>query len=290
MILCRTTAQLERALSGQPVERTLVPTMGSLHAGHMSLVKYARQCAGIVMASVFINRHQFDDPQDFSDYPREEERDFERLREAEVDLVYVPDEQTVWGNTLPRLDSFDIPGLTDVLEGRHRPGHLPAVAAVVTRLFDQMMPTAAVFGEKDYQQLVLVRQLATRRRPPIQIVAAPVVREPDGLAMSSRNRRLGPKARRQAAELHRVLRDAARSLEKGNAAGQVEGEAVEALGQKGLAPDYVAVREAGTLRPLAGQGRQFVILAAAKLADVRLLDVVRGGPEVACYGLNEVTA
>ena len=275
MILCRTVAQLEAALARQPKERTLVPTMGGLHAGHLSLIEYARQTPGIVLATVFINRHQFDDPEDFSNYPREEEEDFRRLRQAGVDLTYAPDEQAVWGGEAPRLGAFERPGLTDVLEGRYRPGHLTAVAAVVGRLFDQMKPTAAVFGEKDYQQLVLVRRLAEERRPPVRIIAAPVVREPDGLAMSSRNRRLDPGSREQAAGLHRILKAAAESVKDGLDCEQAQLQAFDALAEAGFKLDYVEVREAESLRLPVATDREFVVLAAARLAGVRLLDAVR---------------
>ncbi len=274
MILCRTAAQLEAALARQPTERTLVPTMGGLHAGHLSLIDYARQSPGAVLATVFVNRHQFDDPEDFSNYPRDEEEDFEQLRQAGVDLTYAPDEQAVWGGEAPRLDAFEMPGLTDVLEGQYRPGHLTAVAAVVSRLFDQVEPTAAVFGEKDYQQLVLVRHLAEKLQPPVQIIAAPVVREPDGLAMSSRNRRLSPQSRERAAELHRILEAAAGFVKEGLDVEQVQRQAFEALVELGFEPDYVEVREADFLRPAAASDRELVILAAARLAGVRLLDVV----------------
>lgn len=277
MILCRTAAQLEAALTRQPEERTLVPTMGALHAGHLSLFRIARGSPGAIVATVFVNRHQFDDPEDFTHYPREEEEDLEQLRQAGVDLAYVPDEQAVWGGESPRLEAFEIPGLTDVLEGRHRPGHLTAVAAVVSRLFDQTAPTAAVFGEKDYQQLTLVRRLAAECQPPIRIIAAPVVREPDGLAMSSRNRRLDPKSREQAAGLSRILEAAAESIKDGLDVEQAQGQAFEALAELGFEPDYVEVREADSLCQPAPTDRDLVILAAARLSGVRLLDVVRFG-------------
>lgn len=278
MILCRTAAQLEAELTRQPRERTLVPTMGGLHAGHLSLIKHARQCPGIVLATVFVNRHQFDDAEDFANYPREEEEDFERLRQAGVDLTYAPNEQEIWGGEPPRLEAFEIPGLTDVLEGQYRPGHLTAVAAVVSRLFDQTMPMAAVFGEKDYQQLVLVRRLAAECQPPIRIVAAPVVREPDGLAMSSRNRRLDPRSREQATGLHRILRTAAESIKNGTEVEQAQRQALGALIGLGFEPDYVEVREADSLSPVGETGRKLVILAAARLAGIRLLDMVHCCP------------
>ncbi len=277
MILCRTAEQLEAALTRQPRERTLVPTMGALHAGHLSLFRIARESPGAVVATVFVNRHQFDDPEDFAYYPREEEEDFEQLRQSGVDLTYAPDEQAVWGGEVPRLDAFEVPGLTDVLEGQYRPGHLRAVAAVVSRLFDQTTPTAAVFGEKDYQQLVLVRHLAAERQPPVQIIAAPVVREPDGLAMSSRNRRLSLQPREQAAGLHRILEAASESIQDGCNIEPAQLQAFKALAGLGFEPDYVEVREADSLRRPAPVDRDLVILAAARLSGVRLLDVVRFG-------------
>ena len=280
MILCRTPEQLRDALGRLPASRTLVPTMGGLHAGHLSLLELAQRGGGAVLATVFVNRLQFDDPQDFAAYPRELEQDLESLRAAGADLAYVPDEADVWGGEAPNLAAFEMPGLTDVLEGEHRPGHLRAVAAVVSRLFDQTMPSAAVFGEKDYQQLVLVRRLAAARPEPVGIVAAPVVREADGLAMSSRNRRLGPEARARAAGLHRALAAAAELLGAGSPVAVAQKRAAAILQEGQFRTDYVAIRHAAEWRPAVDADREFVVLGAARLADVRLLDMAparRGG-------------
>ncbi len=279
MILCRTPEQLRVALERLPASRTLVPTMGGLHAGHLSLLEIAQRRGGAVLATIFVNRLQFDDPQDFAAYPRELGQDLESLRQAGADLAYVPDEADVWGGEAPQPELFEMPGLTDVLEGEHRPGHLRAVAAVVSRLFDQAMPTAAVFGEKDYQQLVLVRRLAAARPTPVEIAAAPVVREADGLAMSSRNRRLSPQARIQAAELQRSLATAARLLREGSPVALAQERAAAMLQEGGFQTDYVAARHAASWRPAGDADQDFVMLAAARLEDVRLLDMARARRE-----------
>ncbi len=279
MILCRAAAELEAALARRPGERTLVPTMGGLHAGHLSLIARARRRSGVALVTIFVNRYQFDDPEDFSRYPREEEVDFDLLRQAGVDIAYVPDERAVWGDQAPRLEDFEMSGLTDALEGRYRPGHLTAVAAVVDRLFDQTGPTAAVFGEKDYQQLVLVRRLAERREPPVRVVAAPVVREPDGLAMSSRNRRLDPQSRERAAGLYQSLMTAAESVRNGLDLDLARKRAFQDLIRAEFEPDYVEARAADSFRPPAAGDQNLVMLGAARLAGVRLLDAVRFGLE-----------
>ena len=272
MIECRTAAELQAAVAASPEHRALVPTMGDLHAGHLSLIDQARGLESAVWVSVFVNRFQFNEPSDYAVYRQQTEADFEQLRTAGVDLVYAPDERSMWGLSAPDLESFEVPGLTDVLEGKYRPGHLCAVAAVVDQLFMQTQPTSAVFGEKDYQQLVLVRDLAARRSPAIRIAAGSVVREADGLAMSSRNQRLSPEARQQAVQLPQVLTAAARSLERGVGIEAVEREAYAALQTGGFEMDYVAVRSADDLSPVAQPGR-WVVLAAGRLGGVRLLDV-----------------
>ena len=274
MILCRTVAQLQAALTDVPRPWTLVPTMGGLHAGHLSLIERAREHGpGAVLATLFVNRHQFDEAADFVAYPREEAADVAQFRAAGADLVYAPDEHAVWGDGAPTLKEYEMPGLTDVLEGQYRRGHLVAMAAVVARLFDQAQPDAAVFGEKDYQQLVLVQRLAARRNPAVEIVAAPVVREADGLAMSSRNHRLAPEARVRACVLQKTLQDVARAMMEGGTAALAEGQALDALRAAGLEPDYVAVRDADSLQPVTEAVSGCVVLAAARLAGVRLLDM-----------------
>ena len=274
MIVCRTPAALQSAPGARP--RALVPTMGALHAGHLSLLDRARAQAVQVWATLFVNRVQFDDADDFARYPRDEAADFAQFEARGVDLVYAPNEAAVWGGPPGDPARHARPGLTDILEGRHRPGHLAAVAAVVARLFEQTTPDLAVFGEKDYQQLLLVRAIAAERRAPVRILAAPVVREPDGLALSSRNRLLGPKARAQAAQLPAALSELARraaSCAPGDIA-QLERAARARLEAGGLAVDYVVVRDARDLSPCAARGPR-IALAAVRAGGVRLLDAVR---------------
>ncbi len=274
MIVCRTPEELSIARANAASPCVVVPTMGSLHEGHLSLVARARQCAGTVLATLFVNRVQFDDPEDFVAYPREEQCDLEALEEASVDVVYVPDEQAIWGEGTPDLEAFVMPGLTDVLEGACRGMHLCAVAAVVTRLFDQTRPDKAVFGEKDYQQLMLARRLAEARQPPIEIIAAPVVRESDGLAMSSRNRRLNLEDRERAAGLHRALAEAQACLQQGAGVGKARELALSRVAAAGLQADYVAICDPDTLQELKESVDRWVILSAARIGDVRLVDCI----------------
>ena len=276
MIVCRTQKELNIARREAAFPCVLVPTMGGLHEGHLSLMERARQCAGTVLATLFVNRAQFDDPQDFSAYPREEQHDFELLETASVDVIYAPDEDAVWGDDAPDLEAFVMPGLTDVLEGAHRDMHLCAVAAVVTRLFDQTRPDKAVFGEKDYQQLVLVRRLAEARQPPIEIIAASVVREPDGLAMSSRNRHLNPEDRKCAAGLYRALTQAQECLQQGASTTEARELALAHIASAGLQADYVAICDPKSLRELEGFANRWVILSATRIGRVRLLDCLSG--------------
>ena len=277
MIVCRTPEELRAALAGRAGPHAMVPTMGALHAGHTSLMERARGHARTVSASVFVNPHQFNEQSDYAAYPRSEAADIAAMAAAGVDVAYVPDEAAVWGGEIPDLSRWEIPGLTDRLEGAWRPRHLPAVASVVDRLFDQARPDLSMFGEKDYQQLLMIRCHAAARTPPVEIIPAPVVREADGLALSSRNQLLDAAARRQAAQLPEILRGAVREVEDGGAPQAAAARAERALTAAGFEADYVTVRRAEDLEEPGAGDRDLVVLAAARAGGVRLLDAMPFG-------------
>ncbi|WP_133479066.1 pantoate--beta-alanine ligase [Cognatilysobacter segetis] len=248
-----------------------VPTMGNLHAGHFSLVRLAREHADRVVASVFVNPTQFGPNEDFSRYPRTPSQDIEGLREAGCDLLWLPDVPTMYPYGASQAVRVQVPGVTDILEGAHRPGHFDGVATVVARLFLQVQPDVAVFGRKDYQQLAVIRYLVRDLAFPIDIVAAPTVREPDGLAMSSRNQYLSDTERPVAARIHAVLQAMRSAVQGGGAIGQAEAAAAEALTVDGFEVDYAAIRRRD-LQPAGPGDHELVALVAAKLGRTRLID------------------
>ena len=274
MIVCRAAPELRAALDGRPGPHAMVPTMGALHAGHTSLMERARGHARTVSVSVFVNPHQFNEQADYAAYPRSEAADLEAMAAVGVDVAYVPDEAAVWGGEIPDLSRWELPGLTDQLEGAWRPRHLPAVAAVVDRLFDQARPDLSMFGEKDYQQLLMIRRHAAARTPPIEIIPAPVVREADGLALSSRNQLLDATARRQAAKLPEILGGAVRAVGSGSEPAAAAGRTKKELEAAGFEVDFVTVRRADDLTEPDAADRELVALAAARTGGVRLIDAM----------------
>jgi pantoate--beta-alanine ligase len=252
-----------------------VPTMGNLHAGHLTLIAEARARAPRVVASIFVNPMQFGPAEDLDAYPRTLERDRELLEAAGCDLLFVPCVATVYPRGSEAQTRVEVPGLSDVLCGESRPGHFRGVATVVCKLFNMVQPDVALFGEKDFQQLLVIRRLVEDLAMPLEIVGVPTVRESDGLAMSSRNGYLSPSERARAPALLRVLTQARESLLAGNAAASVEREAEGALREAGLTPDYIRVRTTDDLRPATETDRDLVILAAAYLGRARLIDNLR---------------
>jgi pantoate--beta-alanine ligase len=249
-----------RAAAAGPL--AFVPTMGNLHAGHLSLVNIARSHAKKVVVSIFVNRLQFRPGEDFDSYPRTFERDCAMLEAAGVDLLFAPDEKVLY----PEPQDFRVdPGpLGDELEGRFRPGFFHGVATVVLKLLNCVQPVAAVFGKKDYQQLLVVRRMARQLDLPVAIVPGETVREPDGLAMSSRNGYLSATERAEAPRLHRVLQMVKRGADPE--------AALRELTTAGWQPDYIEVRRRSDLRvPDAGE-RELVVLGAARLGTTRLID------------------
>jgi pantoate--beta-alanine ligase len=268
--IARTIAQLRAALepSHKPV---LVPTMGNLHAGHLSLVSIARDRNAPVVASIFVNRLQFAPHEDFATYPRTFERDCELLAASGCDVVFAPADAEVY----PEIQGYTVEppaGLAGILEGQVRPGFFTGVCTVVLKLFNIVQPAAAVFGKKDYQQLLVIRSMVRQLALPIEIVPAPTVREASGLALSSRNGYLDAAHRTEAAQLHTVLRRMAAAAKSGRAdLPALEGEAEACLRARGWQPDYVAIRRRSDLgAPSAGA--PLIALAAAKLAGTRLID------------------
>jgi len=240
-----------------------VPTMGNLHAGHLSLVRLARKSADALAVSIFVNRLQFSPGEDFDRYPRTFDEDL-RLLEAEgVELLFAPDERVLY----PRPQTMTVhPGpLGQDLEGRFRPGFFNGVATVVLKLFNAVQPATAVFGKKDYQQLAVVREMVRQLDLPIEIIAGETVREADGLAMSSRNAYLSAAERQEAPRLHQLLRAISMNQVTPDAA-------IKTLTAAGWRPDYVEVRRRADLAPAPPGERQRVVLAAARLGGTRLID------------------
>jgi pantoate--beta-alanine ligase len=251
----------------------LVPTMGALHEGHLSLVRLARANADVVVVSLFVNPTQFGPNEDFQSYPRDEARDAELLKSAGCDLLYAPTVAEIYPPGFST--SVSVAGISEAMEGAARPGHFSGVATVVAKLLIQATPDVAVFGEKDYQQLQLIRRLAVDLDLPVRILPGPILRDSDGLALSSRNAYLTPAQRAVAPALHRALNRAAQNVSAGGRVDAAEAAAhAELLGAGFDAVDYVELRSADDLGRL-GPGPTDVpgrLLAVARLGGVRLLD------------------
>jgi len=256
----------------------LVPTMGALHAGHLSLIAVAKGHADRVVTSIFVNPAQFGPKEDFKRYPRDEAGDVEKLAEAGVDLVFIPDTVEMYPPGF--ATKVSLPSLTQDLCGAARPNHFEGVATVVTKLLLQCAPDVAVFGEKDYQQLLVIKQLVCDLNIQVRIVSAPIVREADGLALSSRNGHLSPAERTTAPLLHQVLSEAAAGLADGEGCDAVSGAARFKLEAKGFRVDYVAIRDPETLAPLFGPIKGPArVMGAVHLAATRLIDNVPTAPK-----------
>ena len=258
----------------------LVPTMGNLHAGHLSLVRIARSHAGCVVASVFVNPLQFGPSEDYSRYPRTLNQDRRLLATEGVAAIFAPDVAEMYGDGSAEPTTVEVPGLSAILEGESRPGHFAGVATVVAKLFNIVQPDIAIFGEKDFQQLAVIRRMVRDLCLPVEVIGAPIVRDADGLALSSRNQYLSPEQRRIAPGLHRALEEARRRIVAGDHAwGPIETDACAALGREGFVPDYVAVRRVADLLPPAeaDEAGELVVLGAARLGLTRLIDNVRVG-------------
>ena len=250
-----------------------VPTMGNLHAGHYSLVELARTRAARVVASVFVNPTQFGPREDFASYPRTLDEDRAGLAAHGCDLLFAPAVEEIYPFGTVQSVRVEVPGLSDILDGAARPGHFTGVATVVTKLFNLVQPDVAVFGQKDYQQLLVIRRLTEDLRLPIEIVGAPTRREAHGLAMSSRNQYLSADERAHAAIIYRTLQAMRDGLHAGQDIAAVQSQAREGLITAGLAPDYAVLRNAADLSEPAPETRSGLIaLIAARLGRARLID------------------
>lgn len=251
----------------------LVPTMGNLHPGHLSLVEQARALADRVVVSIFVNPLQFGEGEDLNAYPRTPDEDAERLQRAGVDLLFLPEEGELYPRGREGQTFVEVPGLSDLLCGASRPGHFRGVTTVVCKLFNIVQPDLACFGQKDFQQLAVLRRMVADLNIPVEMVGVPTVREGDGLAMSSRNGYLTVQERDMAPALYRTLQMLAERLQDGDKAyGELELEGCKTLQQSGLEPDYLAIRRADDLQPPSGDEAELVILAAAYLGRARLID------------------
>lgn len=249
-----------------------VPTMGNLHAGHHSLITLARERADAVVASVFVNPTQFGPSEDFTRYPRTPDADAAGLAAQGCDALFLPTVDALYPYGADHAVRVSVPELSSVLEGAIRPGHFDGVATVVAKLFNLVQPDLAVFGQKDYQQLLVVRRMTIDLGFPIEIAAAPIVREPNGLAMSSRNQYLGAEQREQAGVIHATLQWMQSQARAGSTIAEIEGQALTQLQQAGLVPDYAVIRGLDDIGKPPTVGATAIGLIAARLGSTRLID------------------
>lgn len=254
----------------------LVPTMGNLHAGHIRLVNEARRHAERIVASIFVNPTQFGAGEDYGSYPRTPEQDAAKLEEAGLDLLFLPKVEEIYP-TLDRPSTVvEIPGLSEELCGRYRPGHFRGVATVVCKLINLVQPSLILFGEKDYQQLTVIRRMVADLNIPVTVHGVPTVRDPDGLALSSRNGYLSTNERNLAPRLYKTLMETATAIQAGtNDFTSLEKQQTERLRQSGFEPDYLSVRRSADLSPPQPGDTDLIVLVAARLGKTRLIDNLR---------------
>ena len=247
-----------------------VPTMGNLHEGHLTLVRAAKKICDVVVVSIFVNPIQFGAGEDFDSYPRTLEQDSRLLADVDCDIIFAPSVEQMYG-TQPRLTNISVGQITDDLCGKSRPGHFDGVAVVVTKLFNIVQPNFAFFGQKDYQQLAVIRQLVQDLNMPLEVIGVPIVRAEDGLALSSRNGYLSEQQRAIAPTIYQLLKQAEQQLHEGHALAQVLESISNQLTQAGFVVDYVEARQTN-LQPIAQFDRNVVLFVAAKLGTTRLID------------------
>lgn len=253
-----------------------VPTMGNLHAGHVSLIEAARRHGDRFVASIFVNPMQFGPNEDYAHYPRTPTQDERMLAEAGCNLMFMPDVAQVYPNGSERATRVDVPTLSRILDGEFRPGHFEGVSTIVATLFHIVEPDVAVFGEKDFQQLTIIRRMVADLCLPVEIVGAPTVRDSDGLAMSSRNQYLSAAERQIAPRIYEALQAAASRLQAGEREfASIERTGVAALEKVGMKPDYFSVKRAQDLGPPLADTDHLVVLTAARLGKARLIDNIQ---------------
>jgi pantoate--beta-alanine ligase len=272
MDIITSVGALRERLQHEP-SNVFVPTMGNLHAGHIALTRLGHQRAACTVVSIFVNRLQFGPKEDYERYPRTFQRDAEQLQEAGVDVVFVPTEAEIYPE--PQTFVVEPSDLQHILEGAFRPGHFQGVATVVLKLFNMVGPRAAIFGKKDYQQYVVLRDMVKQLALPVEILPADTVRAGDGLALSSRNSYLSPEQRAEAPRLYQTLQAARESILGGARDFQrIELSGMAELAERGWRPDYISVRRQSDLQPPGAGDHELVILAAAFLGRTRLIDNV----------------
>ncbi|EDW2792886.1 pantoate--beta-alanine ligase [Salmonella enterica] len=251
----------------------LVPTMGNLHDGHMKLVDEAKASADVVAVSIFVNPMQFDRPDDLARYPRTLQEDCEKLNKRKVDFVFAPTPDQIYPHGTEGHTYVDVPGLSTMLEGASRPGHFRGVSTIVSKLFNLIQPDIACFGEKDFQQLALIRKMVADMGYDIEIIGVPIIRAKDGLALSSRNGYLTAEQRKIAPGLYSVLSSVGEKLQAGERnLEEIITLAENALNEKGFRADDIQIRDADTLHELTDTSQRAVILMAAWLGQARLID------------------
>lgn len=270
MDIVTSVAALRERLQREP-NNVFVPTMGNLHEGHIDLIRIAKPKAACTVVSIFVNRLQFGPKEDFDRYPRTFQTDCEKLSRAGVNVIFAPDEKEIYPE--PQTFAVEPSDLQHILDGAFRPGHFRGVATVVLKLFNMVRPHAAIFGKKDYQQYLVLRDMVRQFALPVEIIPAETVRAADGLALSSRNGYLSQAERAEAPRLYSLLWQARERIGNGERSFQaVELEAMAALAKNGWAPQYVSVRRRADLQPPVPEDRELVVLAAAYLGKTRLID------------------
>jgi len=270
MDIIHSVAELRERLTREP-NNVLVPTMGNLHDGHIQLVNNAKPRGACTVVSIFVNRLQFGPREDFDKYPRTFAADCDKLAAAGCNVVFAPDEKEIYPE--PQTYTVDPPEIQHILDGAIRPGHFRGVATVVLKLFNMTQPRAAIFGKKDYQQCIVLKNMVRQLALPIDIILADTVRAPDGLALSSRNGYLTAEERKEAVTLSQCLKRAHAELAAGKRDYQrIELQEMALLAGRGWRPDYIAIRRQSDLQPPAPEDRELVILGAARLGITRLID------------------
>lgn len=276
MIIIHQTSFLIDYIRKQKAKRVItgfVPTMGALHEGHINLINKCAALCHVTICSIFVNPTQFNDPADYKKYPDRLENDMRLLSATKADLLFVPPVSAIYPNGTTDLEQYDLGYLGNILEGKFRPGHFPGVSQVMTRLLNIVTPDYLFMGQKDYQQCMVVKKLLTYLPFPVKLVTCPTVREPDGLAMSSRNLRLSPDERAKAPLIYQTLLAIKEKMHPGNT-GHLKHEAMETLAKGGFKVEYVEIADAGSLQPVSDWSgtTPLIALVAAFLGEVRLID------------------
>jgi pantoate--beta-alanine ligase len=265
-----------RAWRREGLRVAFVPTMGNLHPGHVSLIEAARRQGDRFVASIFVNPMQFGPNEDFAHYPRTPTQDERMLAAAGCNLMFMPDVAEIYPNGAERATRVDVPGLSRILCGEFRPGHFEGVATIVAKLFHIVEPDVAVFGEKDFQQLTVIRRMVADLCIPVQVIGAPTVRDADGLAMSSRNQYLTAEERSIAPRIHEILTATAKRLQAGDSEfASMERAGCQMLEAAGFRPDYFAVRQAVDLSAPRPDTSHLAVLTAVRLGKARLIDNIQ---------------